>query len=143
MAHHTLIVFSILNCLFCLLWSATVRAEDAETKIQVSIYDLVGHRKQVNSSRLDAGYVRSVLAVLKSEEMQLKSCLKAGESLKEKFLLTVASNGKGAISKLSKNPAHTSAETCIEGVLEKIKYPRHQYSKAVEFELPLEISIIN
>lgn len=123
--------------------------QDPETKIGISIYDLISKKKKKGleksytnkSSRLSKHYIEMVIQTLQSNESKIAGCLPAGNDSKTLAVhFKIAKNGKAFIDfPNSSEPVASDLHSCEANILENLQFPVHNFSFVPEISTELVI----
>ena len=111
-------------------------AIEPETKVQISVYDLVGKfiAKKKNE-KLDEEYIKKVVLAVATHQHELLSCLDGLNEKDIKVRLKIFSGGSATAQIL-----HLDSRDCEAEVFQKIVYPPHRFSKELVLELNVQLA---
>jgi hypothetical protein len=108
---------------------------EPETKVQISIYDLVKKTNISSKSKLDSAYIKKVVRLIESRQDELTKCLQELPEKDLKMKLSIFPSGKAFAQSLE--PAD---QICENDFFQSLPYPSHNYKKDVTLELALHLS---
>jgi hypothetical protein len=130
-----IISFVLISCLLAAsAWAETPISEEPETKVQISIYDLVKKGSSPRISKLDPGYIKKIIQLLETNQSTLLKCLPDKMEKDLKMKLSIFPSGKAYVQSLN-----ALAQDCEKVFFQNLTYPRHSYAKDVTLELDLNI----
>ena len=140
------IIALIISCCLCFVNGAVSKEIDPETKISISIFDLIGKgsaAKKVKTTpsgrdkTLTEEYVKKLIHLIEEEKSNVAGCLSDGQESKATYRFLIQPSGKYSVE-VSEDAFKNS--DCPLQKIRALVLPEHGLKSEVEVVLPLKVS---
>lgn len=117
--------------------SFVAHAEDPETKVTISVFDLVNRSKRPKMTGVNAltrQYVLSVLELIRNQKKELVNCVPDNSKFQATIRIEIDPSGSGRATPIL---SQANQAACMQTILTELKYPPHKLNDKVRIELPL------